>query len=150
MKMKQLIVVGALFAAVVSAPLFLASARTADEHGGNEKIEHAMEDLNGSLKRLDKALAGKDVAAALPLVLKMQQACQDSKGETPVTADAIKDEKKKAEFVAGYRKQMIEVQKALLDVEAALVDGKADDAAKLLAEKVKPAKKTGHDAYKGD
>jgi hypothetical protein len=141
--------VGVLLAAAVSAPLFLASARPAAVHdGANEKIEHAMEDLNGSLKRLEKALAEKDAAKCLPLVLKMQVACQDSKVEAPSMAETITDAKKKADFLLGYRKTMVELQKQLLDLEVAVLDGKWEDAAKLVSDKIKPSKKAGHDAYK--
>ena len=141
--------VGVLLAAAVSAPLFLASARPAPVHdGANEKIEHAMEDLNGSLKRLEKALAEKDSVKCLPLVLKMQVACQDSKGEAPSMAETITDAKKKADFLLGYRKSMVELQQQLLDLEVAILDGKWEDAAKLVSDKIKPSKKAGHDAYK--
>ena len=107
-----------------------------------------MEDLNGSLKRLEKPLAEKDSVKCLPLVLKMQVACQDSKGEAPSMAETITDAKKKADFLLGYRKSMVELQKQLLDLEVAILDGKWEDAAKLVSDKIKPSKKAGHDAYK--
>ncbi|MEY2806942.1 MAG: cytochrome b562 [Planctomycetia bacterium] len=149
MTTNSLRLVGVLLAAAVSAPLFLASARPAAAHdGANEKIEHAMEDLNGSLKRLEKALAEKDAAKCLPLVLKMQVACQDSKVEAPSMAETITDAQKKADFLLGYRKTMVELQKQLLDLEVAVLDGKWEDATKLVSDKIKPSKKSGHDAYK--
>ena len=150
MNQKHLLFVGAVLATAVSAPLFLGSAQPLPVHGGNEKIEHPMEDLNGSLKRLEKALAAKDTAAALPLIIKMQSACQEAKVEAPAKSAEISDAAKKAEFLNGYRKTMIGLQKDLLDIEALLIDGKADEAAKIVAEKVKPSKKSGHDAYKGE
>ena len=41
----------------------------------------------------------------------------------------------------GFRKQMIELQKALLDCEKATLEGNAVLAKKILEESIKPAKK---------
>jgi hypothetical protein len=43
---------------------------------------------------------------------------------------------------------MVELQKQLLDLEVAVLDGKWEDATKLVSDKIKPSKKSGHDAYK--
>ena len=68
----------------------------------------------------------------------------------PPKADEITDAKKKAEFVAGFRKQLIALQKGLCDLELAALDGKADDAARIYESMIKPMKKEGHAKYKED
>lgn len=113
------------------------------------KLGQSMEAMQANVQRVSKAIDKKDAAAALGAVLEMQQAAQTAKVETPHRAADLKgDEKDK--FVVGFRTDMIAMQHGLLDLEAALVAGKFDDAKKVLDEKLKPAKKAGHDKYKGD
>jgi phosphoenolpyruvate-protein kinase (PTS system EI component) len=114
------------------------------------KLEQAMQSMQSALKQLDKALGRKDLAAALPFVVEMQRAALAARVETPPLADDISDAKKKAEFVAGFRKELIALHKALCDLEIALIDGKADDAARILDTTIKALKKEGHARYKGD
>jgi hypothetical protein len=124
-----------------------------EKNEGDEKespLEQAMQMMQGGQKRLDKALAGKDLAAALPIVVDMQRAAIAAKVETPPKADEISDAKKKAEFVNGFRKQVIALQKALCDLEIAAIDGKADEATRIYETQIKPMKKEGHAKYKGD
>src|SRR5262249_19522209 len=77
-----------------------------DKQGKHEKqddedtpLERAMQALQGSQKKLDKALAAKDLATALPLVLDMQRATIAARVETPPRAAEISDGAKRAEFV---------------------------------------------------
>lgn len=125
-----------------------------DKQGKHEEkenpLEQAMESMQGAEKRLGKALKEKDLAAALPLVVEMERAAQAAKVETPPKADEIVDAKQKAAFIAGFRKQVIGLQKALCDLEVAAIDGKADDASRIFETVIKPAKKEGHAKYKGD
>lgn len=119
-----------------------------EEH--ESALDQAMQMMQGAEKRLGKALEKKDLAAVLPLVVEMQRAAQAAKVETPPEAEKLSDAKKKAEFVAGFRKQLISLQKALCDLETAVLDGKADDATRLYESVIKPMKKAGHAKYKGD
>jgi hypothetical protein len=52
--------------------------------------------------------------------------------------------------VKGFRKQMVTLQRALLDLEVAALDDKLDEAAKIFNSTIKPLKKEGHDKYKND
>jgi phosphoenolpyruvate-protein kinase (PTS system EI component) len=126
-----------------------------EKHGKQEeeqetKLEQAMQAMQSALKQLDKSLGKKDLTAALPFVVEMQRAALAARVETPPLAEDISDAKKKAEFVAGFRKQLIALHKALCDLEIALIDGKADDATRLLDTTIKALKKEGHAKYKGD
>jgi hypothetical protein len=78
----------------------------------------------------------------------MQKAAHEAKQGTPAKAAEMSDAKDKAKFLSGYRLKLIELEHGLLDVEAALVEGKPEDAKKALEAKVKPTKKAGHDTYK--
>lgn len=141
-----------------SAPIALDAPGAQEKHekqGKHDKdedtpLEKAMQSMQSAQKRLEKALDKKDLAAALPLVVDMERAAMAAKTETPPKSEELADAKKKAEFVAAFRKQLIGLQKALCDVEAAMVDGKIDDAARLYESGVKPLKKDGHAKFKGD
>lgn len=127
----------------LAVPAFLSPPAVGPEGA----LDDSMQTLQAGVKGLDKALEKKDVAKALELVADMQKAAHEAKlGTPPKSAEVAEAEK--AKFLAGYRLKFIELERGLLDVEAALVEGKTDDAKKALDAKVKPVKKTGHDAYK--
>jgi soluble cytochrome b562 len=42
---------------------------------------------------------------------------------------------------------MIELERSLLDLEVAALDGKADDVKKIVEEKLKPMRNASHDKY---
>jgi hypothetical protein len=113
-------------------------------------LERAMQSMQNAQKRLEKVLASKDLAGALPLVLDMQRATIAARVETPPRAQEINDAAKRAEFLAGFRKQLITLDKALCDLETAAIDGKLDEATHIYDSVVKPMKKDGHAKYKGD
>jgi hypothetical protein len=136
-----------------SAPEKHESQGGGHQKGGEEHespLEQAMQKMQGAQKRLDKALEKKDLAAALPLIVDMEHAALAAKVETPPMADELTDAKKKAEFVNGFRKQLIALEKSLCDLETAALDGKADDAARIYESVIKSMKKEGHAKYKGD
>lgn len=111
-------------------------------------LEGSMQMMQGAMKKLDKAMSDKkDAATLLPLIADMEAAAQNAKSGTPEKVGEVEKDKKD-EFMKGFRHQMIELQRALLDTEAAVIDGKMDDAAKAW-DRVKAAKKDGHDKYKG-
>lgn len=141
------LVLGSVTALAVAARP--SSSSTSSEFGGG-KLGQQMESLQANVQRLSKALDKKDEAAALATLMEMQVAAHLAKLETPPRAKELKDEAKQKEFVQGFRHEMIGLERALLDVEAALVAGKPDEAKKAFEDKVKPAKKDGHAKYKGD
>lgn len=141
------LVLGSVTAFAVAARPSASSTST--EFGGGKLGQH-METLQSNAQRFGKALDKKDDAAALTALMEMQTAAHLAKLETPPKAKELKDDAKQKEFVQGFRNEMIGLERALLDVEAALVSGKPDEAKKAFEEKVKPAKKEGHSKYKGD
>jgi soluble cytochrome b562 len=135
---------------LASAPLMLSAMqhepKPAAEGGA---LEDSMQILQGDTKKLDKAIDKGDMETVAKLAVDMERAVWDAKTKTPEKADSISDAKEKAEFVLGFRKQLIQLEKALLDLEVAALDGKADDAKKIYTETIKPMKKEGHARYKG-
>ncbi len=135
---------------LASAPFALSAMRTDSPpvaEGG--ALEDSMQILQGDTKKLDKALEKGDMETVVKLALEMQKAVWEGKVKVPEKAEAITDAKEKAAFVLGFRKQLIQLEKALLDLEVAGLDGKADEAKKIYNETIKPMKKEGHARYKG-
>lgn len=137
------------FAAAAFAHRTPESAAPVAERKVEGSLEDVMQGLQAGHQRLGKALDKKDVPAALGIVADMQTSAHAAKHEVPSKAAELKDEPAKAAFLLGYKKQMIELERTLLDIENALLDGKPEDAKKLSDEKLKSLKKAGHDKYKG-
>ena len=138
-------------AALASAPMILSSFASPEpraEAWVDGPLESSMQILQGSTKKLDKALEKGDMAAVLATTLEMQKSVHEAKVETPEKAATLTDAKEKAAFVLGFRKQMIVLEKALLDLEVAALDGKTEDATKIFNDTIKPMKKEGHGKYK--
>lgn len=129
----------------LAVPAFLATPPQAAEGGA---LDDSMQTLQAGVKGLDKALEKKDVPKALELIAEMQKAAHEAKLGTPPKAAEVADAAEKGKFLTGYRLKFIELERGLLDVESALVEGKPEDAKKALDAKVKPVKKAGHDGYK--
>lgn len=118
------------------------------EHHESGGLEGSMQMLQSDTKKLDKALEKGDMDAVIKTTLEMQKAVHDGKTEMPEKAGTITDAKEKAAFVLGFRKQLISLEKSLLDLEVAALDGKTDDAKKIFNDTIKPMKKEGHAKYK--
>lgn len=146
--------VGLALAMLVSAPIAFATAQhpegkpEAKEHHEEGGLDTAMQAINGAVKRMNKALEKPDLEAVAKTAVEMQKAVLAAKVETPEKAAAQTDAKAKAAFVLGFRKQMITLERALLDLETAALDGKAEDAKKIFNETILPMKKEGHGKYK--
>lgn len=136
-----------LVSAAAVAPEAIAKSPASIADG---KLDAAMQTLQSGQQKIGRALDKKEFEIVLAQVVEMERAILDAKLEKPHTADAVKEADKKKEFLAGYRKQLIELQKALLDLEIAALDGKLDEAKKVFEERIKAVKKAGHDKYKGD
>ena len=135
---------------LAAAPLMLSAMQHEPKpaaEGGS--LEDSMQMLQSNTKKLDKALDKGDLETVAKLAVEMEKAVWDAKTKSPEKADAITDAKEKAAFVLGFRKQLIQLEKALLDMETAALDGKADDAKKIYNDTIKPMKKEGHARYKG-
>lgn len=138
----------ALALGLAAVPVLVAARAGSPRWQDATTLDDAMQTLQAGVRGVEKALDKSESEKALGLLLDMQQAAHTAKTGTPAKAGEIADAAEKARFLAGYRLKIIDLERGLLDVEAALVAGKIDDAKKALAERVKPLKKEGHDAYK--
>lgn len=114
------------------------------KEGGD--LEDVMHGIDKNFEAVIAAIEKKDGPAALELMTKLEQGVLSARLLTPPKLRTV-EEKDKPAFVAGYRKQMMTLLKAMADLEIALIDGKLDDAQKLTDE-IDNIKKSGHDAYK--
>jgi hypothetical protein len=145
--MKSLLLFLAPIALVGPAvPALLEPSRPATAVDGGA-LDDSMQTLQAGVKGLDKALDKGEVEKALGLVADMQKAAHEAKHGVPEKGAALADAAEKAKFLAGYRLKLIELERGLLDVEAALLEGKPADAKTALDTMFKPFKKRGHDAY---
>jgi hypothetical protein len=139
-------------AAVATLPLLSTSARAPRTEPApwqaSTRLEEQMQELQSGFKGLENALAKEDAAKSLELLGAMETAVVAARAFEPAKAGELKDAAARQELVRGFRLKLIELQRGLLDVEAALVEGRVADARKLVDERLKPIKKSGHDAYK--
>ena len=112
----------------------------------DEELEGSMREMNGALKALGKGVTAETRDAALEALSKFQRGVVSAKTATPGMAAKL-DEKSRPEFVAGYRKALVEVLKLACDAELAILDGKYKDADDILKNKLMALKKAGHDKY---
>jgi hypothetical protein len=120
--------------------------REHEEKGGEDALEHAMESMNGALKSMLKGIDATSRDKALEQIAKFQSNLLTAKLLTPPMAEKI-DAAKRPEFVAGYRRKLVDVLSASAKVEAAILDGKYDEANKVVKEELTRLKKEGHDKY---
>jgi hypothetical protein len=146
--MTCLFVLAPLAIVSLAVPAFLAPSVNARQAAGEPSLDESMQSLQAGFKGLDRAIGKGEVDKALELVVDMQKAAQDAKLGMPVKAADVTDAAEKAKFLSGYRLKVIDLQRALLDVEAALVHGKPEDAKKVLDTQIKALKKEGHDTFK--
>ncbi|MFN0132615.1 MAG: cytochrome b562 [Phycisphaerales bacterium] len=106
---------------------------------GQQSVEGAMKVIDRSLKNLQGQLddaSKKD--DNLRQVGEAQRAAVTAKLLRPgKQLDKAKDEGERKKMEAQYRRGLMDVVRKLLDMEQAIVDDKADDAKRLLAEIVK-------------
>lgn len=119
----------------------------AQDDGGDTPLQESMGEMNSGLRAFRKAIKGEtpDKEAALTKILGMQAAIQTAKIEKPEKAAGMKPEDGRA-LTIGYRKDLINLQKELLSLEALILDDDfkaADGSIRRLLE----MKKAGHDKY---
>ena len=85
--------------------------------------------------------------AALPDVAKLQKLVLDAKGELPSSITALTDAKAHKKALLVYKTQMMELERATLDLEAAMLVDDAKKADKALRE-VDKIKSAGHSEFR--
>lgn len=143
-----LLVAGAAVGALAWRPAAAPAAAQLEEE--ESPIHEQMEVMNASLRFFLKTGANaENRERALESIAKFQGAIVASKSLTPATAAKV-EEAKRAEFVTGYRKVLVDVLAASCRLEGALLDGKYDEANRIAREELTALKKSGHDKYEGE
>ncbi|MCY3004005.1 MAG: cytochrome b562 [Planctomycetota bacterium] len=129
-------VAGFGIAAALPAPVDVpVPARAADE-----VLEQSMETLNGGLKGLLKGgISAETKDKSLETLVRMQSAIVAAKSEKPHDLSA--------EELVGYRAMMADMLGLTCKIEVATLQGKFDDANKLVKDELTRFKKEGHDKY---
>lgn len=100
-----------------------------------------------SFRRLRRQVSNPEKRdQSLELTLKMQDVCQSAKLLAPSNAEGMGAEAK-AKFVLGYRKEMIELMEALLELEVALLEENFEGAGKAF-ERVHEIEEEGHAEFR--
>ena len=111
-------------------------------------LEGDMNTMKAELRALGKGINAESRDKALERIANFQKAVLAAKLETPPNAADVPADKK-AEYVAGFRRKLIEVLATSCKLETAVIDGKYDDATKIVTSDLKQLQTEGHDKYKG-
>ena len=128
----------------LAAAVLLAAAPARPPNGS---IEQAMKQMADALKTLEKGVTAENHAAALDELSKFETALIAAKGAVPDAAAKV-DDKKRAAFVADYRKTLVATLRLALDAESAIADGKYKDADGLIRNKLAAQKSAGHSKFR--
>ena len=127
-----------------AAALLLAAAPARPPNGA---LEQAMKQMSDALKTLEKGVTAENQAASLDELSKFETALIAAKGQVPDAAAKV-DDKKRAAFVADYRKTLVATLRFALDAESAIADGKYKDADGLIRNKLAAQKSAGHSKFR--
>ncbi|MFN0243110.1 MAG: cytochrome b562 [Planctomycetota bacterium] len=112
----------------------------------SDAVEQSMRQMNAAMKVLGKGITAETRDNTLQQLSKFQAAVVAAKELTPASIEQVAEDKR-AEYLVGFRKQMVEVLKVAGDAEIAVLDGKYDVAQELVRAKLGGLKKEGHDKY---
>jgi hypothetical protein len=138
----------ALIAAAVtfaSATSPSTAAPAAQEHE-ESALAQSMEKMKSAVRRMERALEGDDLSLALPLIAEFQAAVVAAKSEVPERA-AMVEEAARAAFVNDYRATMVKLLRVSCDLEQALIENRAADAARIFASELKALQKPSHERF---
>ncbi len=146
-----LLTVLALGMAALSTPILYADdaakAKPAAAHKEETELGGKMDELGGAMRKLKKQIADPAKQAEnLTLIAKIKDAAAASATLTPAMAADI-PEAERAKFIADYQAAMKKFLVSVSAVEAAIKDGKTEDAGKLLGE-LGAQMKSGHKQFK--
>lgn len=116
---------------------------------GNDAISKAMKEMNAALEVLGKGVSPANKDTSLIELTKFETAILAAKAEEPASAGNV-EAKKRAAFVADFRKTLLDALKYAADAEAAILDGKFKEADTLIRNKLGGLKSTGHGKFKTD
>jgi len=132
---------------LVFSGLTLGAPLTSAVQDEETPLQAAMGQLNSSLRSFRKAVKGTspNQQVALSHILSMQTAVQTAKVQVPTSAAGLEPTKGRT-FTTAFRKDLIEVQRSLLDLEVQILDEKYSEA-DLAIRGLLGHKKGGHDKY---
>jgi hypothetical protein len=148
--MKRLIVATAVPVALFTLVAFVPTRPQGGGGGGGpaSKLGGVMHDIDATVKSLTKAVDAKgSMEAALPDVEKLQKLVLDAKAETPPSLAEITEAKAHKKAWLAYKSQMLDLERACLDLEAAMQLDDAKKADKALRELDK-LKSAGHSEFR--
>ncbi len=112
-------------------------------------LQQNMSVINKGMRKLRRGLRkAESLPAALPVILEMQAAAHFCKTETPPLAARLEGDEK-ASFIQGYRLQVIGLQRLMLDLESAVVEGNMEQA-QAVYQQMKATEDEGHEIYTED
>lgn len=136
------------FALPVAAPWGLAAQD--DEHEDETPLAQAMHKVEDALKDLRRSVRDPEKQAeTLASLVVCQEASLFCKSQPPAMLQSIPAEKQ-AEFLKAYRLEMIAFERALLDLEAAVLEGKDVEALKEMFTNLKRLEDPAHERFTED
>jgi hypothetical protein len=99
-----------------------------------------MEQMNGAMRQMLKGMDASNRDKSLELVARFQSGLLAAKLEKPHGVSAPED-------LAAFRKALVEVLATSCTLETALLEGRFEDANKLVKEDLTRLKKDGHDRF---
>jgi len=146
--MKRLILVTFVPVALFALVAFVPTRPQGGGGGTPSKLGDVMHEIDATVKSLAKAVDAKgSLEASLPDVAKLQKLVLDAKAELPPSLAEITDAKAHKKALLAYKSQMLDLERACLDLEAAMLvdDPKKSDKALRELEKLKGA---GHSEFR--
>lgn len=127
----------------------IAAERASREALPDEALKEAMHQMEQALESLGKGVKADNRDDALATLAKFEAAVMSAKEKTPPSAAKV-EEKKRAAFVADYRKTLVEGLQFACAAELAILDGKYKEADTLIRNKLGGLKSAGHGKFKQD
>ena len=127
----------------------IAAERASREALPDEALKEAMHQMEQALESLGKGVKADNRDEALATLAKFEAAVMSAKEKTPPSAAKV-EEKKRAAFVADYRKTLVEGLQFACAAELAILDGKYKEADTLIRNKLGGLKSAGHGKFKQD
>lgn len=110
-------------------------------------IHDHMEEMNAAMRFfLKTGVSAENRAQGLEWIAKFQAGVVAAKVHEPESAAKV-EAARKAEFVTGFRKMLVDVLATSCRLETAILDGKYEEANRIAREELTKLKKDGHDKY---
>jgi soluble cytochrome b562 len=131
---------------LLALPIAALAAAAIAPRAADDELAERMEVMNSAMRQLSKGIHPETRTKSLERIDAFQRALLDAKRMTPPTAKDV-EEAERAEFVAGFRAQLARVLAKSGELEIAVLEGRFDDANRIVAEDMKRLKDQGHEKY---